>query len=249
MFDINDSIYVGLKQVINRGTADILEENENGIFLRDTISDVHMLAVNDAEQGILWLKKHEKSGYSLLNVFDERLFDFAKERYQLSRILECYQAVYKKTEVPEIDGKLMIKKANETDISLILSNYDKLDEIELRKIICRRELYLGYLKNGIHIDYANTDGNESDAKVCNQSESQIVGFIGQHLEGSMGLLEILPEYRGNGYGTELECFLIREMQRKHLIPFCQVETDNEKSINLQKKLGFEISKEKVYWLY
>ena len=44
--------------------------------------------------------------------------------------------------------------------------------------------------------------------------------IGEHLEGSMGLLEIFPQYRGRGYGTEME----------------------------RKKLGLTISEERMYWM-
>jgi GNAT superfamily N-acetyltransferase len=51
----------------------------------------------------------------------------------------------------------------------------------------------------------------------------------------MGLLEVLPIHRGKGYGTELESYLIARMLKRDLIPFCQIETDNDKSLNLQKK--------------
>jgi ribosomal protein S18 acetylase RimI-like enzyme len=61
---------------------------------------------------------------------------------------------------------------------------------ELKEIIRRRELFIG---------------------LYNQ---EIIGFIGQHLEGSIGLLEIFPTYRGNGYGTELESYLIAHMLKK-----------------------------------
>jgi hypothetical protein len=56
----NPILYAGLIQCINRGTADILEENEHGVFLRDTISDAFMAATENAEQGMQWLKKHEE---------------------------------------------------------------------------------------------------------------------------------------------------------------------------------------------
>lgn len=50
-----------------------------------------------------------------------------------------------------------------------------------------------------------------------------VGFIGEHLEGSMGLLEILPGYRGKGYGTELESFMICHMLEKGQRPFARLK--------------------------
>ena len=76
----------------------------------------------------------------------------------------------------------------------------------------------------------------------------LVGFIGLHLEGSIGLLYILEEYKGNGYGTELEMFLVNHLLFKNKIPFGQVETENNHSIFLQKKLGFTFFTEKQFGL-
>ncbi len=39
------------------------------------------------------------------------------------------------------------------------------------------------------------------------------------------------------------------MLKKEWIPFGQVFIENDKSLNLQNKLGLEISKESIFWLY
>ena len=65
----------------------------------------------------------------------------------------------------------------------------------------------------------------------------------------MGLLEILPVYRRKGYGTELESFMIAEMLRQGLIPYCQFKTDNLESRALQEKIGLRISDQTICWLY
>ena len=106
-----------------------------------------------------------------------------------------------------------------------MNYYQKLSEEELRKIIERENLFMA-----VH--------NEKP-----------VGFVGEHLEGSMGLLEILPDCRRKGYGTELESFMISHILKQNLIPYCQVEVDNDKSLELQRKLGLIISKEKLYWIF
>ena len=50
----NAILYAGLLQVIHRGTAKILEESEAGVFLRDTVSDCFMLAVDNGRIGEQW---------------------------------------------------------------------------------------------------------------------------------------------------------------------------------------------------
>lgn len=221
----NHILYAGLIQVINRGTAKILEADEQGIFLQDAAGEAFMLAVDSYEKGIRWLKKHETLNYPLLVLFRKDLFDFAREHYAFSNMLDCFQAVYMPSEPPAIPRRLQIKTATKEHLKVITEHYEALSEQELKHIIRQGHLFLGY------------------------HNEEIVGFIGIHLEGSMGLLEIFPKHRGNGYGTELEGFLISYMLEEGLIPFCQVETTNEKSLKLQKKLGLTISTEHMYWLF
>jgi GNAT superfamily N-acetyltransferase len=217
--------YAGLLQCIARGTADVLEENEHGIFLRDTVSDAYMLTTGNTEEGIRWLKKHEALQYPLLALFQSDLVAFARKRYALLSMIDSFQAVYEKKEPPVCNKDIEIQVASEEDDKLIAAHYTLLNEQKRKKVIRSGKLFLG------------------------RHKGEVVGFIGQHLEGSMGLLEILPEHRGKGYGTALESYLIARMLAKGQLPFCQIEADNEKSLNLQKKLGLTISNEHIYWLF
>ena len=56
--ETNPVLYAGLIQIRKRSTAEILEETENGIFLLDTVSNGVMLAVENVETGMQWLRKH-----------------------------------------------------------------------------------------------------------------------------------------------------------------------------------------------
>ena len=56
--ETNPVLYAGLIQIRKRGTTEILEETENGIFLLDTVSSGVMLAVENVETGMQWLRKH-----------------------------------------------------------------------------------------------------------------------------------------------------------------------------------------------
>ena len=76
----------------------------------------------------------------------------------------------------------------------------------------------------------------------------IAGFVGTHDERSMGLLEILPEYRRLGLAYALEAHLINHLLSLGRVPFCQVSIRNEPSIELQKKLGLELSTTVIHWL-
>lgn len=77
----------------------------------------------------------------------------------------------------------------------------------------------------------------------------LAGFIGMHDEGSMGLLEILPEYRRRGYGYLLEGSLIRLHLERGWVPFCHVVEGNDASMRLQEKLGMTFSELPAIWVF
>lgn len=107
---------------------------------------------------------------------------------------------------------------------MVLENYDKLSNAEVKEILKNGNLFGGYK-------------NET-----------LIGFIGVHLEGSIGLLEIFPQYRRLGYGTILESYMVNQMLENGFVPFVQVEINNVKSISLQNKLGFKVSEDRLYWI-
>ena len=223
--ETNPVLYAGLIQILKRGTARILEETENGIFLLDTVSNGVMLAVENIETGKEWLRKHSNLHSTLFSVFDRELVDFIRAEYGLTEVLDCYQALYPLNTPPVYEKTLHIRCAVQQDLPLILVHYDRLSETELKQVITRGNLFLAF-HNG-----------------------DVVGFVGEHLEGSMGLLEVFPNCRRQGYGAELESFMISRMLDRGLLPYCQVEADNEKSLALQRKLGMTVSREKVYWVF
>ncbi|MBR0514478.1 MAG: GNAT family N-acetyltransferase [Clostridia bacterium] len=71
----------------------------------------------------------------------------------------------------------------------------------------------------------------------------------EHLEGSMGLLYIFPEFRRRGYATELEKAVIAKTLQEGYTPFCQIEKSNSASMALQRKLGLAISDRLICWMW
>lgn len=80
-------------------------------------------------------------------------------------------------------------------------------------------------------------------------DNELVGFIGEHLEGGMGLLLVFPEHRRKGYAEELEKAYIKHTIDRGFVPFGQVVVGNEPSFKLQEKLGFEKSVNTIIWMW
>ena len=102
--------------------------------------------------------------------------------------------------------------------------YPYLDEDGVLEIIRDGRLFAGYCKG------------------------EWIGFIGEHPEGSIGILEILPAHRRRGFGYDMENFMIARVYNRGQVPFVQVKVDNEVSISLQRKLGMTLADKSCFWL-
>lgn len=76
----------------------------------------------------------------------------------------------------------------------------------------------------------------------------LAGFIGLHEGGTMGMLHVLPRFRGHGLSKLLEAFLINLQLDNNCIPVAHVECDNAQSLKLQEALGLKRCEQPAVWL-
>lgn len=68
-------------------------------------------------------------------------------------------------------------------------------------------------------------------------DGKLMGFIGLHSDGSMGMLEVFKPFRRRGVGERLERFLITYVMTAGRVPTCEVDSDNAASLRLQQRIG------------
>ena len=78
---------------------------------------------------------------------------------------------------------------------------------------------------------------------------RLAGFAGLHSEGSMGMLEILPDYRRRRLGFALEAYLIGWHLRQGWTPYGHVMDGNGASCCLQEMLGMRRAALPAIWIY
>ena len=222
--DISGIDYLGLDRVMKRGSGEIIANPEDTLLIRDSISGGYLLACKDMTTGISLLDQYVGQECNLLMVSDYALGLATFERYGFSEKLECYQVAYY-GEKPPVNTVLDVRAADEGNLGMLIENYHLVSPEELEKLVERRSILLGYCQD------------------------QLVGFIGEHLEGSMGILYVFPEYRNRGFGTALQTHLIAKTMDEGFIPFGQVEKDNLKSLGLQKKIGMTQSDNLTVWMW
>lgn len=216
-------LHMDMLEAIRRGNADIIYASPEGVMLQEKLSGAYMLSKMHIDLGIELLERLHKP--KLIEIHQENLAQYTLGRFAFSDMLECFQVVYTSKAKPVLAKGLVIKRPTDEEFAIIKKNYNKISSEELYKINEMGNLYAGI------------------------ADGKMIGFVGSQLEGSIGLLEVFPEFRRLGYGTELEKHMISIMMDKGYVPFGQVESHNEKSLTLQKKLGLELSEDKLYWLF
>ena len=224
MMDTSCIDYLGIDRVLKRGTGEIIEDRDEALFVHDTVSGAYFLACENKETGLSLLDRHVGRGIGLLMVSNAELGRMAFERYGFSEKLECYQVAYY-GDPPAENPVLRIREADKSGLPALTQHYHLISPEEMEKIVDRGNMFLGY------------DGD------------QLVGFIGEHLEGSMGLLYILPEFRRKGFAAALEKHYLLRTMEKGFVPFGQVEKDNQGSLMLQKKLNMTQSDQLIIWMW
>ena len=132
--------------------------------------------------------------------------------------------VYEGAEPVPLRGILEFRQLNESFAEAVGAQYKTLEEDEIRQ-----RLALGWVWGGFDV------------------RGELVGFIGEHEEASMGMLEVLPAYRRRGYGREIEAAMINRHLSEGRTPYCHVALGNNASLGLQRVLGLTVLPQLQCW--
>lgn len=227
----NKLLHMDMLELIKRGNAILLYDDATGTLLQDKVSGLYLFTAKDEASGSQiieqvfgapGLERSKKEIPKLFVVHQEYLTDLIQKWFGLKLWSGCYQYVYTRKEaLPKRDGD--IRRLNEGYLDIVCRYYTITDRQDILRKLTNGKLY------GIFVD------------------NVLAGFAGEHEEGSMGMLEIFPEYRRKGLGMALETELINHTLQSGKIPFCQIREDNKESICLQEKLGLYPAKGKIWW--
>lgn len=218
----NRLLHIGMLEAIRKGNAEILEASEEGVLLLDRSCNVHMMSAANQEKGKALLDQITDC-YQLI-VCQEELVPYASEKFGMYTLFPCKKVVRFSKEKLDLKTDLRIERADEAHVTMIKEVYHTIPPEEVDEISRRGNLF------------------------CAFAGEEFVGFSGNHLDGSLGLLDIFPAYQGRGYGETLERFMVNYILDKGDIPYGEIVIGNTISENLQRKLGFEISEETITWL-
>ena len=219
----NPVLHMDIIVPIKRNTAEIIYSGTDGVVIKETKSGAYLMALDSYKKALDIFHKLDNS--YLYSVKNKDLATYIMDKTRLCDLMEANQFTYLKQEKLKNDDILQIKELDETYKDIIISHYTGVsDPSYIIERIENKELYGGFF------------------------EEKFCAFIGFHAEGSMGMLYVFPEFRKKGFATKMQIYMTNLMLDMGLTPFNQVEIYNTNSRNLQEKLGFEMSEEKVYWI-
>ncbi len=182
----NPLLHMGMLEPIRRGHADIIYADRNAVLLRETKSSALMLSSSNPEIARVIVDSVEKP--ELFVAHQDYCVTILQAKFGYVECYDCIQAVYTKSDLLPESDKVIIRSLDEKYLPEIREHYHLADDPQ----------YIGNLLREGSIFGAFIDG-------------KLVGFIGIHAEGSLGLLEVYPEYRRQKIGIALESFLINHM--------------------------------------
>jgi len=219
--------YINLLEVLRRGSGEVLFLREDGLLLYDEGSLAYMFTAESsqaAERIIALIPRDAEQCVTHQNWYHPAL------RTRLGRdrgMMVCRQAAWMGETQPELSafpGELRLMDVSWVPRVRTLYGHDYADG----------DYITGVVKRGLL--GAFVDG-------------ELAGFIGTHDEGTIGLLQVLPQYRRLGVGEALYRAMICRVLDHGGYALGHIEEGNEASLALQRKVGMTIGDHLLYWVF
>lgn len=213
---------IDMAEGIRRGTMAALYAENGTVLLRAKGSFLTFFASDNEDDAREALLAHPEIFGCVAH--GEIARDMLQSVLGLSYETPCRQYAYLSKQKPELDPRFTYRVLEAGDADYVRSHYKP-----------------GYED----IDAAIAAGRMIGAEV----EGKLAGFVGMHGEGSVGMLEVDPAYRRLGVGTALEKFMFAKHIDEGRVAYGQVFVTNDGSLALQKKMGIEMGKNLIWWMF
>ena len=216
--------YVDVAECARHGRAVIEYADTDGVLLYEKESGIYAFACDGVEAGKKILRSFSQTGERWVVAHGEAARAACYDSFFVLKETKCRQIAYRGAPFV-LSDVLDFRPVGDRETQAIKEVYALEPPENIDALRKKGLLYAAYTK-----------------------ENEFVGFIGSHLEGSMGLLYIYPAHRRHGYAELTEKFLANKYLSEGKIPYGHVIEGNEASLALQMKMGFEKANEFIYWL-
>jgi len=225
----DQKFYIDMIDPLEIGIAEAVKVFDDGVLIHAR-TDTWMWMSQNEKRGIEFAEslRNESSDCSFV-VHDTNCLSASCEILHMRSGVPCYVAARFSSEKFNVKTDVEIKKLDHQYDNFVWKTYGLIKDWDGGLEYAKQSIDFGMLG-------AFKDG-------------ECIGFIGTHSEGTMGMLEILPEFRRRGYGEALEESLVNMYIDQGRIPYCHIFETNEASLSLQRDMGFWLSEgRRIVWL-
>ncbi|MDR2895252.1 MAG: GNAT family N-acetyltransferase [Propionibacteriaceae bacterium] len=209
---------------IARG-AEIVASDTDGVVLLTSDGTI-LLASHDAEATSRQLDLVDQlrldQPYIVTHNDDSKAV--VANRYNYSWLTPCWSAAFLGESFPAKPTDIDIRQLADDQIDEVITTYDLNGPDYIRQRFADKAMFGAW------------------------REDQLLGYIGTHAQGAMGLLYVFPSFRHQGVAEALVCDLGNRLLAAGHRPYDHIVVGNDASDHLQRKLGFTISTRQLCWL-
>lgn len=211
---------IHMMELLHRGLGEVVYENGMDILLQ--FENLYMIHVADENSALKLLKQIPET--ALIITTQEFVRNILETEFDKKGFCKCAQALCTRKEALPVSHK-EIKPLDVSYFDYVIEHYSMANPENIKERLVTGNMYGAF-----------------DA-------GKIIGFIGVHNEGSMGMLFVEEEYRKKGIGASLESYLINLQISNGYTPYCHIIEGNEKSLALQEKLGLYVADVPLWWIW
>jgi tRNA (guanine37-N1)-methyltransferase len=232
-------LHMDMIELINRGKAELVREEHGHILLRDTASGIYFHTSQEGwDSDAFWreLPDAVKSDIGIVTLHQESEQASVTTHLAMEHIMTCYQYVCTRREKLPVSG-LYRPDGQENEYGLVIrpATQECCEAIDSRYSLSHGPHYI-------------RDRIEKGCVFVALVHGELAGFAGLHEEGSLGMLEVLPQYRRQHIGKALATCIINWSLERGDTPYSQAEEHNSASLALQDQLGICRAKGLLYWM-
>ena len=246
---------IHMMELLHRGLGEVVYEDGMDILLK--YENIYMLHAQSAESADGMLQ-------TICKAEAEGLWDTPKDYEEPVEKLQDGQKVC--GEFGErLPRGIMVITTQDFVVDLLAKTYGMQGICTCIQAVCTRKEALPVRYKSIrqldlsHLDYVVTHYNADPAHMKERIEAgvmygafdgeRLIGLVGMHEEGSMGMLFVEEEYRRKGIAASLESYIINVQLSNGFTPYCHIIEGNDQSLALQEKLGLYLSEAPLWWIY
>ncbi len=206
--------------------AEILEVGPDGVLLL-TRDRTGLLSAADEAGASRLLDRLDAAGPTppYIVVHQDFAIPLVQRRYDYTDLTICLSSAYGGDRLPEIDHPgVRIEPLTPQWAPTVIANYTMNGPAYVRQRFADQAMYGAFRGD------------------------TLLGFIGTHVQGAMGLLFVFPEHRRQGVAELLVTDLGNRLLDQGFRPYDHIVVGNTASERLQRKLGFTVSTRRLCWL-